>query len=55
MTKGIIATTLDCMSQEVIERRIKSLKEGTFKIFRGRRVENPKGNCEMRGIRIALA
>jgi len=53
MTPGIVPTTLDGMSEEVIVEIIQSLKENTFKFQPGRRVYIPKANGGQRPLTIA--
>nr|UEX92783.1 hypothetical protein [Ophiocordyceps lanpingensis] len=53
MTPGIIPTTLDGMSIEVVENMIKELRSGSFKFKPGRRVLIPKGNGKTRPLTIA--
>lgn len=53
MTQGITPTTLDGMSEEVIEEIINSLKDETFKFQPGRRVYIPKANGGQRPLTIA--
>lgn len=53
MTPGIQPTTLDGMSNEVIDGIIGSLKTGEFKFQPGRRVQIPKSNGKMRPLTIA--
>jgi len=53
MTPGVTPTTLDGMSEEVIDEIILSLKMGTFKFSPGRRVYIPKTNGGERPLTIA--
>jgi retron-type reverse transcriptase len=53
MTPGILPTTLDGLSIEVIYEIIHSLRKGTFKFQPGRRVQIPKANGKMRPLTIA--
>ena len=53
MTPGIVPTTLDGMSVEVVEEIIQSLKDGTFKFQPGRRVMSPKASGGERPLTIA--
>lgn len=53
LTPGIIPTTLDGMSEEVIEEIIQKLKDGTFKFHPGRRIYIPKANGGERPLTIA--
>jgi len=53
MTPGIIPTTLDGMSEEVIEEIISSLKDESFKFQPGRRILIPKANGGQRPLTIA--
>lgn len=53
MTQGILPTTLDGMSEEVVERIVNSLKDGTFKFQPGRRIHIPKANGGKRPLTIA--
>lgn len=53
MTPGITPTTLDGMSDEVVEEIIERLKDGTFKFLPGRRVHIPKANGGERPLTIA--
>lgn len=53
MTKGIVATTLDGMSGEVIDGIIAKLKDNSFRFSAGRRVEIPKPNGKKRPLTIA--
>lgn len=53
MTPGIVPTTLDGLSVEVIEEIIQSLKDDTFKFQPGRRVLIPKANGGERPLTIA--
>jgi retron-type reverse transcriptase len=53
MTPGILPTTLDGLSLEVIDEIINSLRKGTFKFQPGRRVQIPKANGKMRPLTIA--
>lgn len=53
MTKGIVATTLDGMSGEVIDGIIAKLKDNSFRFSAARRVEIPKPNGKKRPLTIA--
>lgn len=53
MTPGINPTTLDGLSEEIIEEIIESLKNGTFKFNPGRRVMIPKDSGGKRPLTIA--
>lgn len=53
MTPGIVPTTLDGMSEEVIEEIIEKIKNGTFNFQPGRRVHIPKANGKTRPLTIA--
>lgn len=53
MTPGIVPTTLDGMSIEVIEDIISKLRDGTFEFQPGRRVQIPKANGKLRPLTIA--
>jgi group II intron reverse transcriptase/maturase len=53
MTPGIVPTTLDGISVEVIEEIIQSLKDDTFKFQPGRRVMIPKASGGERPLTIA--
>jgi len=53
MTPGIIPTTLDGMSEDVIKDIIDSLKDGSFKFQPGRRIYIPKANGGQRPLTIA--
>lgn len=53
MTPGIIPTTLDGMSDEVVEEIIESLRNGSFKFHPGRRIYIPKANGGQRPLTIA--
>jgi hypothetical protein len=53
MTPGIIPTTLDGLSDEVIVEIIESIKNGTFKFHPGRRINIPKANGGQRPLTIA--
>ena len=53
MTPGIVPTTLDGLSVEVVEEIIQSLKDDTFKFQPGRRVLIPKANGGERPLTIA--
>jgi len=50
---GIVPTTLDGMSIEVIEEIIRKLREGTFNFKPGRRIQIPKANEKLRPLTIA--
>ena len=63
MTPGIVPTTLDGMSLEVVDEIINTLRNGTFKFQpasacmaigqKGKRIEIPKTNGKMRPLTIA--
>lgn len=53
MTPGIVPTTLDGMSEEVIGEIIEKIKNGTFDFQPGRRVNIPKANGKTRPLTIA--
>lgn len=53
MTPGIVPTTLDGMSMEVLNDIISKLKANTFKFQPGRRVYIPKANGKMRPLTVA--
>lgn len=53
MAPGITPTTLDGISEEVLEEIIESLKNGTFKFLPGRRVYIPKASGGERPLTIA--
>lgn len=53
MTPGIVPTTLDGMSFEVIEEIIKKIKDESFDFQPGRRVHIPKANGKSRPLTIA--
>lgn len=53
MTPGIIPTTFDGMSNEVIEEIINSIKDETFQFHPGRRIYIPKANGSQRPLTIA--
>jgi len=52
MTPGINPTTLDGMSEKVIQDIIESLRTGSFKFNPGRRVEIPKANGKTRALTV---
>lgn len=53
MTPGILPTTLDGMSNEVIDDIINKLRSGSFEFQPGRRVNIPKANGKKRPLTIA--
>ena len=53
MTPGIVPTTLDGFSEEVIQDIINSLKNDTFKFSPGRRVQIPKASGGKRPLTVA--
>jgi len=53
MTPGIIPTTLDGFSFDIIAKTIESLKDQTFKFNPGRRIQIPKANGGTRPLTIA--
>jgi len=53
MTPGIVPTTLDGMSIQVIEEITRKLREGTFNFKPGRRIQIPKANEKLRSLTIA--
>lgn len=53
MTPGILPTTLDGMSPEVIDEIIQDLKNDSFKFHPGRRIHIPKANGGERPLTIA--
>nr|UED14394.1 hypothetical protein [Ophiocordyceps sp.] len=53
MTPGIVPTTLDGMSDEVLNEIIDKIKNGSFNFQPGRRVQIPKANGKTRPLTIA--
>ena len=53
MTQGIVPTTLDGMSNEILDNIIEKIRNGTFEFKPGRRVNIPKANGKTRPLTIA--
>jgi retron-type reverse transcriptase len=53
MTPGIVPTTIDGMSEEVLSEIIEKIKDGSFEFQPGRRVNIPKANGKMRPLTVA--
>lgn len=53
MTPGIVPTTLDGMSNDVLDDIVNKLRDNTFEFQPGRRVNIPKANGKMRPLTVA--